>query len=261
MPTYSSTIETSDPSSDVPPLYIAHLWEEANKALGDWLVIKSSIDAHQQKLVSKFGRTLCQNESKTKESIKEAKALCTHSIREAEANCAHFIKEAEAHFSTAIREAETWGASQASSIQQSHAKGIQHLEEEAIEEGSKGQLNFLSTCQATLEANPLKSCGMLIAPYQVLLGHMPMSHLFSIPHGASPSQQGSTPGASSPSAHTVPRPSPRPKWWHHSPDPMGFSPLSKATSKATPEGPPSLKWQEITPLHKVLMRSCQEAFS
>ena len=90
--------------------------------------------------------TLHQNESKTKESIKEAKAPCTHSIREAETNCAHSIKETEAHCSTAIREAEAQGASQASSIQQSHAKGIQCLEEEAIEEESKGQLNFLSGC-------------------------------------------------------------------------------------------------------------------
>ena len=204
---------------------------------GDWLAIKSSIDVHQWKLVSEFGMTLPQNESKTEESIKEAKALCTCSIREAEANCAHSIKEEKAHCSTAIREAEAWGASQASSIQQSHAKGIQHLEE-AIEEKSKGQLNFLSTCQATLEASPLKSCGMLLASYQVLLGHTPMSHLFSIPQVASPSQQGSAPGASSPSAHTAPRPSPRPKWQHHSPDPMDILPLGEATSKATLEGPP-----------------------
>ena len=106
---------------------------------------------------------------------------------------------------------EAQGASQASSIQQSHAKGIQHLEEEAIEEESKGQLNFLSICQAALEASPLESCGMLLASYQVLLGYTPMSHLFSIPQGVSPSQQGLTPRASSPSAHTAPRPSPRPK--------------------------------------------------
>ena len=83
----------------------------------------------------------------TEESIKEAKACCAPSIREAETTCAHSIKEAEAHCSTANREAEAQGASQASSIQQSHAKGIQHLEEEAIEEESKGQLNFLSTAK------------------------------------------------------------------------------------------------------------------
>ena len=44
--TYSPTIKTPGPSCDVPPLDVGHLWEEANKALGDWLAIKSSIDAH-----------------------------------------------------------------------------------------------------------------------------------------------------------------------------------------------------------------------
>ena len=119
--TYSPTIKTQGTSSDVPPIDIAYLCEEANKVLGDWLVVKSSIDAHQWKLVSEFGMTLHQNKSKTEESIKEAKALCACSIREAETNCAHSIKEAKAHCSTAIREAEALGASQASSIQQSHA--------------------------------------------------------------------------------------------------------------------------------------------
>ena len=114
--TYSPTIKTPGPNGNVPPLDIAHLWGEANKALGDWLAVKSSIDACQQKLVSEFGMTLHQNESKTEESTKEAKALCTCSIREADTNCAHSIKEAEAHCSTAIREAEALGASQASSF-------------------------------------------------------------------------------------------------------------------------------------------------
>ena len=192
--TYSPTLETPGPSSDVPPIDIAHLWEEANKALGDWLAVKSSVDACCWKLVSEFSMTLCQNESKTEEYIREAKALCACSIREAETTCAHSIKEAEACCSTAIREVEAWGASQASSIQQSHAKGIQCLDKEAIEEESKGQLNFLSTCKAALEASPLQTCGVLLASYQVLLGHTPMSHLFSIPQGASPSQQGLTLG-------------------------------------------------------------------
>ena len=199
--TSSPTVGTPGPSSNVPTLDVAHLWEEANKALGDWLAIKSSIDTHQQKLVSEFGMTLHQNMSKTEESIKEAKVLCTHSIRkaeascahsikEAEAKCAHSIKEAEAHCSTAIRQVETHGASQASSIQQSHGKGIQCLGEEAIEEESKGQLNFLSTCQPTLEASPLKSCGILIASYQVLLGHVPTSHFLTFPKEHPPLNKG-----------------------------------------------------------------------
>ena len=102
--TYSPTNETPRPSSSVPPSDVAQLNKEANKALGDCLAVKSSIDAHQQKLVSKFGMALYQNESKAKESIKEAKAPCTHSIRKAETDCAHSIKEAKAHCSTAIRQ-------------------------------------------------------------------------------------------------------------------------------------------------------------
>ena len=189
-------------------LNIAHLHEEANKAFGDWLAVKPSIDAHQWKLVSKFGMTFCQNESKTEQSIKEAKALCICSIREAETNCAHSIKEAEPCCSTAMRETEALGASQASSIQQSHAKGIQHLEEKAVKEENKGQLNFLSACQAAQEVSSPESCGVLVASYQVLLGHTPMYHLFNIPQGASPFQQGPAPRASSSSAHG---PSRRPK--------------------------------------------------
>ena len=142
--TYSPTNKTLGPSSDLPPLDITHLCEETNKALGDWLAVKSSIDANHQKLVSKFSMTLHQNESKTEESIKEAKALCGCSISKAETDCAHSIKEAKAHCSTAIKEGEVLGASQASCIQQSHVKAIQHLEEEAVKEDNKGQLNFLS---------------------------------------------------------------------------------------------------------------------
>ena len=52
--TYSPTIKILGPSSDVPPLDITHLQEEANKALGDWLAIKPSIEACQWKLVSEF---------------------------------------------------------------------------------------------------------------------------------------------------------------------------------------------------------------
>ena len=95
--TYSPTIETPGSSGNIPPLDVTHLWEEANKALGDWLAIKPSIEACRWKLISEFGMSLCQNESKTKESIKEAKALCAHSTREVEANCAHSIREVEAH--------------------------------------------------------------------------------------------------------------------------------------------------------------------
>ena len=215
IPATSSPIaRTPGPSGDTPPLDIACLQEEANKALGDLLATKSSIGAHWQKLVSNFSMTLWQNESETLVSIKEAKAQCDCSI-----------KETEPHCSQAIQEAESQGAVQACSIQQSHAKDIQHLEEESLEEERRGQLNFLSACQTALDTSPPESCGMLIAPYHLLQGCVPISNLFTIAPGASPPQQGSVPGVPSPSAPTVPGPSPRSKWQHHSPDPVGPSPL------------------------------------
>ena len=81
----------------------------------------------------------CQNDSKTTKSIKEAKAICTHSTQEAKTLC-----------STVVRDVESQGVSQADSLQQLLATSIQCLEEQAIKEESKGQLNFLSACQATL---------------------------------------------------------------------------------------------------------------
>ena len=239
IPTPSSpTAEALGPSSDAPPSDVAHLLEEANKALGDLLVIKSYIDAHWQKLVSEFGMALHEKDSETMESIKEAKAICTHSIQEAE-NCC----------SVDIREVEVQRASQAASIQHSHHKAVQHCEEESER---KCQLNLLSICQTALWASPPEFHSVLVASYHILLRHAPMSHLFSIPQGASPFPPGSIPGTSSPPA---PEHSPRPKQ-HHCPDPMDALPLSGSTSQATPKGPSTSKWQEMMPLHKALRRSC-----
>ena len=71
----SSTAEAPGPSSDAPPTDAAQLWEEANKAPGDLLTVKSSINAHWQKLVLEFSMALHQNDCKAMESIKEAKAI------------------------------------------------------------------------------------------------------------------------------------------------------------------------------------------
>ena len=100
---------------------------------------------------------LCQNNSETTESIKDAKSICTHStqeaetlysatIKEAKATCACSIQETETLCSMAIRDTETWGASQADSLHQRHAKSIQHLEEQVIQEECKSQLDFLFAC-------------------------------------------------------------------------------------------------------------------
>ena len=59
----------------------------------------------------------------------------------------------------------------------------------------------------------------------------------------------------------VPKQYPRPKRWHPSPDPVDSMPLGGTTSKATSEGLPSSKWQEVPPWKKVLKQSCSEVFS
>ena len=101
IPTASSpTAKTPGPSSSTPPADTGHLWKEANMALGELLVTKSSINAHWQKLVWELGMPLHQNDFETVESIKEAKAICAHSTLEAETLC-----------SMTTREAETWEAS------------------------------------------------------------------------------------------------------------------------------------------------------
>ena len=164
----SPTAETTDPSGSAPPTDVDCLWEEVNKALGGLLATKSSINDHWQKLVWELGMALCQNDSKTTESIKEAKAICTHSTQEAKTLCC-----------MAIGDTKVWGASQADSLQWSHAKSIQHLEEQAIKEESKGQLNFLSACQATLQASPVELHHVLVASYHILLGQALISHPFS----------------------------------------------------------------------------------
>ena len=204
----SPPFKSLGPSHEAPSLDVTQLQEEANKALGHLLATRSSIDAHWRKQVSDFGVVLCQNESEIMEAIKEAKALCAHTIRdaeacwagliskakvqhaacikEAEANWAHTLAEAENHCPTAIMEAESQGTSQACSIQQSHAKDIQHLETEAIEEEKRDHLTFLSTCGTALRVSPPEAHGIMTTPFHLLLGNAPMSTLLSIPPGVSP---------------------------------------------------------------------------
>ena len=55
----SPTAKTPGPSGSTPPMDTGHLQEEANKALGELLTTKLSINAHQQKLVCELGMALC----------------------------------------------------------------------------------------------------------------------------------------------------------------------------------------------------------
>ena len=130
------------------------------------------------------------NDSEAAESIKEARAICTHAamdadalcsstVKEAKATCTHTIQEAKTACSTAIRDAETWGASQAESLHRWHAKTIKHLEDQVIQEEGKSQIDFLSASQAALHASPAELRGALVASYHILMGQAPKSHLFT----------------------------------------------------------------------------------
>ena len=123
-----------------------------------------------------------------------------------------------------------------------------------IQEESRSQADFLSTCQATLYTSPPELKSTLAASYHILLGQTPP---FILLQRASPVEEQSAPVA----LHTpVPKQSPRPKRQHPSPDPVESMPLGGTTSKATPGGPPSSKWQEIPPLDRALKPSHAEVF-
>ena len=134
-----------------------------------------------------------------------------------------------------VRDAEAWGDSQADSLHQTHAKSIQHLEEQAIQEESKSQLDFLFACQAAIQASPVELHSTLVASYHVLMGQAPTSHPFNLSQGASSTDQVSAPVSPSPPA---PGHSPRPKCQYPSPDPVDISAPGGTMSKATLEGPP-----------------------
>ena len=140
---------------------------------------------------------LHQNGSKTAESTKEAKAICACTVQEAKTAC-----------SRAVREAETQGASQAESLHRQHAKMIKLLQEQVSQEECQSQADFLSTCQATLNASPMELRGALVASYHILMGHAPTFYLFTLSQGASPAEQPSAPSAP---PSPAPEHSPRPK--------------------------------------------------
>ena len=128
VPTTISPIDvTPGTRSIIPPADTGQLSEKANKALEEVLATKSSIDAHRWKVVWELGMELHQNDSKTTESIKGARAICAHvamdtealcysTVKEAKATCACTIQKAKTTCSVAIRDAETWGASQTESL-------------------------------------------------------------------------------------------------------------------------------------------------
>ena len=120
-----------------------------------------------------------------------------------------------------------------------HAKVMGDLKEQVIQEESRCQTDFLSTCQAALHTSPMELKCMLVASYQILLGQASTSHPFTLSQRTSPVEEQSAPAAP---PVPVPKQSPRPKRWYPSPDPVDSTPLGGTTFKTTPEEPPSSKW-------------------
>ena len=174
------------------------------------------------------------------ESIKEAKAICTHSTQEAKRpSVLQPSRKLRPLVPTPSRKPKPFAPrplgrqrpgepSQADSLHQwTHTKSIQHLEEQAIQEEGKSQLDFLFACQAAIQASPVELCGTLVASYHILMGQAPMSHPFTLSQGASSTEQVSAPVAPSSLVpeHVHPDPSaatplPRPGgchafWWDH----------------------------------------------
>ena len=138
--TISPITATTRSRSITPPADVAELQEKANKALEELLATKLSIDTCRQRAIWELGMEIHQNESETAESIKEARAVCSHvtmdaetlcfsTVKEAKVTCIQTIKEAKATHtctiweaktacSAAIRDAETWGP-----LRPSHSTG------------------------------------------------------------------------------------------------------------------------------------------
>ena len=133
---------------------------------------------------------------------------------------------------------ESRGASQGCSIQQSHAKDIQHLEAEAIEEERRDCLAFLAACSTTLRASPPEAHGIMVTPFYLLLGNAPTYTLLNIPPGVSLLQQEPALQTTPASATIAPWSSPLSKGRHNSPDWVEPPFPLETTSKVTPEEPP-----------------------
>ena len=77
-------------------------------------------------------------------------------------------------------------------------------------------------------------------------------------HKGTPQWRNSNASATSPTP--VPKQSPKPQRWHPSPDPVESMPLGGTTLKATSEGLPRSKQQEILPWDRAFKPSHAEAF-
>ena len=93
--------------SITPLVDVMELWANANKALEDLLTTKASIDACRWRAVWELGIELCQNESQTAKSIKEAKAICCWVTLDAQTTCSQLTLDAKTNCSQVIQTASS----------------------------------------------------------------------------------------------------------------------------------------------------------
>ena len=58
---------------------------------------------------------------------------------------------------------------------------MQHLEIEAIEEDGKDCLSFLIACGTALLTSPPEAHGVLMTPFHLLMGNVPLANLLNVP--------------------------------------------------------------------------------
>ena len=214
----------------VPPVDLAELWTNANRALNDLLNTKGSIDIWRQRAVWELGIILCQNKSQVAASITEVKVICSQvtldtwtacsqsifeaktnflvAVKKAKTTRGHLVQEVEAACSKAICEAEARKVSQAVIFHKEHGKYMRDLEEQAFGEESRSWNDFLSACQVILYHSPPQLKGALATSYHILLGQTPLLPQLVLPQKIPPVEEQPTNHSCFPhtSAQTIPRP-------------------------------------------------------
>ena len=224
----SPIVAVSRTGSVSPPVDIMELQTSANKALNDLLTTKASIDACMWRAVWELNIALCQSESKAAASIKEAKAACSQVTFSAHATCSwltleaktncsqvileakticsmvvrkakttrgHMVQEAEATCSKAICKVKAHRILQAELLHREHGSIMWDLEGQVIQEESRSQADFLSTCQVILYNSPPELKSILATSYHISLGQTPLLPPLTPPQRTSPMEEQPTMGA------------------------------------------------------------------
>ena len=107
------------------PDNVLHLQEEINDVMVHLLIFRTSVDAHQQRLISELEIAHHQNETKASDAINgieahyalcDTEAVHAAAMREAEATHLASTREGEATHASAVREAEATRAAQTSKL-------------------------------------------------------------------------------------------------------------------------------------------------